>query len=58
MMDLTKEEIIDDLNTCIDEGYCSSFNLLKLKDEGYELIKSINSHISYLNSKKKDLLTH
>ncbi len=52
------EEIIDDLNTCIDEGYCSSFNLLKLKDEGYELIKSINSHISYLNSKKKDLLTH
>ena len=48
-------EIIDDLNTCIDEEYCSNFNLFDLKDEGYELIKSINSYISYLQSKKKDI---
>ena len=49
------EEIIDDLNTCIDEEYCSNFNLFDLKDEAYELIKSINSYISYLQSKKKDI---
>ena len=33
------EEIIDDINVCIDEGYCPGLNLMHLKEDGYDLIK-------------------
>jgi len=47
------EEIIDDLNTCIDENYCKTIDIPGLKIEAYDLIKDINSYIAYLKSKKQ-----
>jgi len=47
------EEIIDDLNICINEDYCKDMDLISLKSEGYELIKDINGYIAYLKYKKQ-----
>ncbi|MBA7570990.1 hypothetical protein ES708_12746 [subsurface metagenome] len=47
------EEIIADLNTCIDENYCKTIDIPGLKIEAYDLIKHINSYIAYLKSKKQ-----
>ena len=47
------EEIIDDLNTCIDENYGKTIDIPGLKIEAYDLIKDINSYIAYLKSKNK-----
>jgi four helix bundle protein len=42
------EEVIDDLNTCLDEEYFSNDRLTELKIEAASLIKRINSYIGYL----------
>jgi four helix bundle protein len=47
------EEILDDLNICIDEGYGNKDENLTLKEEGYFIIKKINGYISYLNKSKQ-----
>ncbi len=47
------EEIIDDINVCIDEGYGSITHLDKLKIQGYELLKGINGYIKYLKCEKE-----
>lgn len=47
------EEIIDDLNICIDEDYINDKDLVCLKSEGYELIKDINGYIVYLKYRKQ-----
>ncbi len=47
------EEIIDDLNICIDEYYINDMDLVCLKSEGYELIKDINGYIAYLKYRKQ-----
>jgi len=47
------EEILDDLNICIDEGYGDKEENLELKEEGYFIIKKINGYISYLNQSKQ-----
>lgn len=46
------EELIDDLNICIDEKYFEQNYLDDLKEEGYELLKKVNGYISYLKQKK------
>ena len=46
------EELIDDLNVCLDEKYIDEDHLIKLKEEGYELLKKINSYIKYLQKCK------
>lgn len=46
------EELIDDLNVCIDEQYLEKPRLGKLKDEAYEVLKKLNGYIKYLRSKK------
>ena len=46
------EELIDDLNVCLDEKYIDQDHLIKLKEEGYELLKKINSYIKYLQKCK------
>ncbi|MCH8011164.1 MAG: four helix bundle protein [Candidatus Marinimicrobia bacterium] len=43
------EEIIDDLNICIDENYYDIEQCTHLKETGYELVKKINGYIAYLN---------
>jgi len=46
------EELLDDLNTCLDEKYAEETLLEGLKKEGYELLKKINGYIKYLKERK------
>lgn len=46
------EEIIDDLNICIDENYYDIKQCTHLNETGYELVKKINSYIAYLNKQR------
>jgi four helix bundle protein len=46
------EELLDDLNTCLDEKYAEETLLEGLKEEGYELLKKINGYIKYLKERK------
>ena len=45
-------ELIDDLNTCIDEEYFPRDYLEELKEEGYRINKMINGYIAYLKKRK------
>ena len=45
-------ELIDDLNTCIDEEYFPLDYLEDLKVEGYTVNKMLNGYISYLEKRK------
>jgi len=46
------EELIDDINVCIDEDYFGKEELKNLKDKGYEALKRINGYIKYLQGCK------
>ena len=45
-------ELIDDLNTCIDEEYFALDYLEELKKEGYTVNKMLNGYIAYLEKRK------
>ena len=45
-------ELIDDLNTCIDEKYFAGDHLKELKEEGYRINKMLNGYIAYLKKRK------
>lgn len=45
-------ELIDDLNTCIDEDYFRLDYLEDLKEEGYRVNKMLNGYIAYLEKRK------
>jgi four helix bundle protein len=47
------EEVIDDLNLCLDESYGNMEVVQQLKDEGYALVARINSYIAYLRKSKQ-----
>ena len=47
-------ELIDDLNTCIDEKYFSLEYLEELKKEGYTVNKMLNGYIAYLQKRKSE----
>jgi four helix bundle protein len=47
------EELIDDINTCIDENYAELSRLDNLNKEGYELLKKLNGYIKYLRNCKQ-----
>ena len=47
------DEIIDDLNTCLDESYADQALWAELKAEAYNLIHRINGYISYLRKTKQ-----
>ncbi len=47
------QELIDDLNTCLDEKYAEETLLERLKEEGYELLKKINGYLKYLRERKE-----
>jgi four helix bundle protein len=49
-------ELIDDLNTCIDEKYFEQNYLNQLKDEGYRINKMLNGYIGYLKKRKAESL--
>jgi len=46
-------ELLDDINTCMDENYGEPGPLNTLKEEGYDLIKQLNGYIKYLRSCKQ-----
>ncbi len=46
------EELIDDLNVCIDEKYFEENKLNILKEEALGIIKKINSYVKYLRTRK------
>jgi len=48
------EEIIDDLNVCLDEQYFPEDFIKGLKTNGYELLKAVNGYIEYLKKMKKE----
>ena len=50
------EELLDDLNICIDEKYSDKNYIEGLKEEGYFFLKKLNSYIKYLKSKKNSTL--
>jgi four helix bundle protein len=45
-------ELIDDLNTCIDEEYYALDYLEELKAEGYTVNKILNGYIAYLKKRQ------
>ena len=47
------EELIDDFNTCIDEGYGQREYVEGLKKEAYSLIARVNAYIAYLERSKQ-----
>jgi len=47
------EEVLDDINTCLDEGYGDMAQNERLKAEGYALIARINGYIAYLRKSKQ-----
>ena len=47
-------ELIDDLNTCIDEKYFPQDYLEELKKEGYRINKMLNGYIAYLQKRKNE----
>ena len=46
------EELLDDLNVCIDENYVDKDYIEGLKQECYNLLKKINGYIKYLKDRK------
>ena len=51
------EELIDDINICIDENYADKKYLDVLKEEAYALLKKLNGYIKYLKSCKEKIGT-
>src|SRR5215470_12636677 len=47
------DELIDDFNTCLDEGYGDQTLVGQLKVDAYELIRRINGYIAYLRKTKQ-----
>jgi len=46
------EELMDDLNACLDEQYAPKEELEVLKDDAYRLLKRINGYAAYLRKRK------
>ena len=45
------EELVDDLNVCLDEKYLPSDEVAKLKEQGREVLILINAYLRYLRSR-------
>jgi len=48
------QELIDDINACIDESYADLDRLSSLKEEGYMVLKKLNGYIKYLRKCKQE----
>ena len=48
------EELIDDLDICIDEKYADLPRLNELKKEGFAVLKKLNGYIKYLRKCKQE----
>jgi len=45
------EELVDDLNTCLDENYLSSDQVAKLKEQARGVLILINGYLRYLRNR-------
>jgi four helix bundle protein len=45
------EELVDDLNVCLDENYLASADVTKLKEQSREVLILINAYLRYLRSR-------
>jgi four helix bundle protein len=45
-------ELVDDINTCVDEGYAKEEHLLDLKAHAARVLKLLNGYIAYLQRSK------
>lgn len=48
------QELIDDINTCLDEEYVEMNQLEELKLEGFDVLKKLNGYIKYLRGRKQE----
>jgi four helix bundle protein len=48
------EEVVDDLNICLDQGYGDAAQNEELKRRAYGLISKINGYISYLRKSSQE----
>ena len=48
------EELIDDLNICLDEHYLGQEDYDKHKSDAYEVLKKINGYVAYLKKRKDE----
>lgn len=46
------EELVDDLNVCLDENYLPEQEITRLKDGGWHVLKLINGWLRYLRDQK------
>jgi four helix bundle protein len=46
------QELIDDLNVCEDENYLPVPEIVKLKEQGWQLLRRINGYLRYLRDSK------
>ena len=46
------EELLDDLNVCIDEDYADKGYIEGFEQEGYALLKKLNGYVKYLRNRK------
>lgn len=49
------EELIDDINVCLDQEYIDASTLNSLKDDASILLKKINGYIKYLRLRKQEV---
>jgi four helix bundle protein len=49
------EELIDDLNICLDGNYLSSEEVAKLKDQALDVLNLINGYVRYLRSRSTSI---
>ena len=47
-------ELVDDINTCMDEGYAKEEHLLDLKGHAAKVMKLLNGYIAFLQRSKRD----
>ncbi|MFC1808236.1 four helix bundle protein [Candidatus Omnitrophota bacterium] len=50
------EELLDDLNICIDENYVDKDYIERLKEEGGLVLRKLNGYIKYLKTRKTSLI--
>ena len=48
------EELLDDLNICQDEGYFSSDDISRLREDAWRVHKVLNGYIRFLRTRKRD----
>lgn len=49
------QELMDDLNVCLDESYEAEEHILSLKSEAVEILRMLNGYINFLKRSKERL---